>query len=874
MPSIGRIIRKLRAVFSRSALDRAMDDEMRYHLECETADLIRAGVPPEQARRQAVLAFGAREAHKEEARDSRGIRAVHDGWQDLRYALRVLRRNPWFAITSVLTFALGIGSTTAIYSVIHGVLIRPLPYPEPDRLVAVWERNPSRGVEHNVVSVASFEEWRRRARSFTGLAALVPAPSTIVVGDLPEHVTALAVTPSYFRLLGVRPALGRDFADGEEADGGAPVVILSDGYWRRAFGADGAVIGRTVQVERVPHVVVGVMPAGFDPPRFGWITTQEFWVPFAGTESNRSWGRFLHVVGRLRPGATAGQAAQEVASIADGLAAELPGNTGWSASIGGLAEEIVGDVHHPLLILLVAVVLLLLMAMTNVASLTMALTRRREHELAVRRATGATRARLLRQLLTQSLVVGAVGTAAGVVGAGFGVRLLLALLPPDVPRTASIRLDGGVLLVAVLAAVAATLGFGVVAAFRGSRDPDPRRDLTGSRVTARFGGALVATEIGLGLVLSVLAGLMARSLVSLRAVDPGFDPSGVTAARVQLSGDRYRSPESQRAFFDDLAARVRAVPGVQAVSVMTTRPLGCCAPSTVVHRAGRPPAAGEASPTADIRYVDPVFFPALRVPLLAGRVFEPGDGIEGPPIVVVSDAMRRALWPSEDPVGQRVAIALYGGIEAEVIGVVGDVRWAGPRSRLRPTAYLSAASYPSEVRDLLIRAAGEADGVIPAVRAELAALDPTLPLFQVARLDQLAAASLARDRFSAILLAGFSIVALILAAVGIYGVYAEDVARRRRELGIRLALGSHPAGLIRLVVRRGLLHAAVGAVAGMLVALGLARLMAAQLYGVSPADPVSFASVTVILLGVALVATLVPALRAARGSPLDAIRLT
>jgi putative ABC transport system permease protein len=862
---------RLRGFVQRRAIERRLDDEMRFHLDMLTEQHVRAGLAPAEARRRALIEFGGVERFKDDARHEYRSRLLDQLAQDIRYAFRVMRRNPGFSVAAALTFALGIGASTAIFSVVHGVLLRPLPYADPDRLVVLWESQPARGNDRNVVSVPNFEAWRSRARSFDRIAAMVPLPATIAGGSSAEHVMGAEVSPGYFELLGVAPALGRTFAAREEQDGGADVVVLSDGFWRSHFGADPRVVGGALRLDGRPHTVVGVMPPSFDPPRFAWLNDQAFWRPFGPTDNNRGWGRFLLVVARVKRDVPVNTALREVQGIAAERVTEDRRNEGWSATAVSLAAQITGDARLPLLVLLGAVALLLLMAVTNVANLTLGLVRRREHELAVRRAIGATWGRLLRQIVTQSAVVGAIGCLLGVGAAVAGVRSLVALLPPETPRSASIRVDAPVLLFTAAISVIAALGVGAVAALRGRHGAASLRE-SGGRTAARLrGGSLVTAEVALGLVLTVLAGLTMRTFANLRAVNLGFDAERVLVARVGLSGARYQTPEARKAFFEETLARVRSLPGVQAASAVSTRPLGGMAPATPLGDASAPEARD--SVVADVRYVDAELFRTLHVPLIAGSTFERRDAIDAPPRVVINEALARRLWPSESPLGKRLRVPMFNGIVPEVIGVVGDVHLMDARTPARGTIYLAQSRFPMDALDLVVRAKGDGASLVASVRSVVTALDPAVPVYGVAMLDDLVGRALSRDRFTAALLGVFALVSLLLAAVGIYGVFAGDVAQRRKEIGIRVALGAPTAGVVGLVMRRAVTRALLGVASGTLGALIAARAMRALLFGVGAADPVSFVGVAALLLLVAVGATLIPALRAARVSPLVAIRI-
>jgi putative ABC transport system permease protein len=869
-----RALRRLTGFARRGVMETRYDDEARFHIEMATERNRKRGMAPDDARQAALVSFGGRERFKDDARDEYRSLVLDELAQDVRYAIRVLRRNPGFAAATTLTFALGIGAATAVFSIVNGVLLRPLPYAAPDRLAVIWERDVRRGKGRNVVSVPNFLAWRERTRAFASVAALVPHSGSVAGNDRPERVAGAEVSPGYFRLLGVSPALGREFTASEERDGGADVVVLSDGLWRSRFGADPAVLGRAFVLNGRPRTIIGVMAAQFDPPQFGWLGAQSYWLPFAPTEQTLSWGRFLLVVGRLAPSVAIDVAAAEMRGIADQLAKEDARDEGWSTEVIALDRQITGDVRTPLLVLLGAVGLLLLIAITNVANLTLAFTRRREQELAVRRAIGATRGRVARQVLTQSALLGALGAITGVAASIFAVRVLVRLLPGDVPRVDAIQLDGSVLGFATAVTVLATLGFGWVAAIRGTTSGGGvGLQAVAGRASARLrGGALVTAEIALGLVLTVFAGLMVRTFVALRAVDLGFDSESVVVARVALHGDRYRSPEAYQQFFASLLDRIRAVRGVQAASEISTRPFGGMGPATPVFDPARPFAPGVAAPVVDFRYADPEFFRALRVPVLAGGTFGPREDPDGAPRIVINQTLARTLWGSENAIGRQVA--LQGGRlpAGEVIGVVGDVHLMDARTPPRGTVYFASSQFPSDVRDLIVRGAGDPTALTAAIRSAVAAIDPTLPLFRISTLQGLVDTSLERDRFTTVLLGAFAVASLLLAAVGIYGVFTSDVTQRRKEIGIRLALGANSRGIVGLVLRRALGRALLGVSLGGVAALALGRGMAPMLFGIGSSDPVAFATVAFILLAVALIATSIPAFRATRVSPLIAIR--
>ena len=873
MTAVTRWMRRILLVVRGRSVEQSMDDELRYHIECEVAERVNAGQPPAAARLAALRDFGGLESVKEEARDARGTRRVEDFLGDLRNAVRVLRRNGGVTTAAVLTFALGIGAAGAIFCVVYGVLLRPLPYKDPGRLVAVWEHNIPRNRDRNVVSVANFEAWRDRNQVFEGMAALVPRPVTLVDGDIPERVMGAEVSAGYFRLLGVTPFLGRDF-NAEDAAADRDTVVLSHGFWMRRFGGDPSVVGRRLQVSGKPHTVAGVMPASFEPPRFGWLVVQDLWFPFAGTPENRAWGRFLLVVARLRPHTSLENARAEMAVLGQQLAGESPANKGWGITVVSLAEQITGDVRTALVIVLAAAGLLFVIAVTNVATLMLSLLRRRAQELATRRAIGASDRRLFWQLWTESGLLGACGTAVGFMTLIPGVRVLLSLAPPDVPRLESIRLDAPILAAVAAIACLAIAVFGAVAAAFGRSAAVSFRPLTGSdaRTSPRAGGAtLVAAEIAVALALGVMATLMVRSFASLRAVDLGFATDGVVAARVSLVGPRTESPASLHAFFETLLERVRTLPGVQSAGLISTRPFGGLGPATEASDPMQPEGTATRSAVADIRWVDTTLFQTLRIPVLRGRTFDSTEA-SGTPHVVISESMADALWPQQNPLGRRLHLDLYNGITVEVLGIVRDVYLMNPRTPVRPVAYLSDARFPSETRDVVVRVNGDPGAVVPFLRSVLAALEPDVPLFQVTTMPDLVDRTVASDRFTTFLLSAFAGVALLLGGVGVFGVISSDVARRRKEIGIRMALGATASTVVLMMVKQALLRASIGVGCGGALALVAAYSMRSLLFGVPPTDPLSFLLVATALLSLATVATLVPAAQALRSSPVTSLR--
>lgn len=874
MDWIRRLLRRLRALGRLDAVERSMDDEMRAHLEYETAERVRGGAHPEAARRDALVAFGSVEAHKEAARDARGTRVAEDFVRDLRYAARALAHQRAFALSAMLTFALGIGAATAIFSVVYGVLLRPLPYDAPDRLVTLWERHDGRGVDRNVVSVSAFEAWRDQVTALEGVAAMVPAPVTLQGAAGPDRVVGAEVSPELFPLLGARPLLGRTFTDADARTGS--VVVLSEALWRERFSGDPSIVGSRIHIDGRAHVggamhdVIGVMPAEFEPPAFGWMARRPgLWVPFVPSPDNRAYGRYLLIVGRLREGASLGMANAELRAVTADLAREMPTQEGWTAGMVPLVEIITGDVRSSLVFIFAAAALLLILAVTNVSLLLLARTRRRTPEFGLRRALGASDARVHRQLLAEALLLGAVGCAAGLAVATPLLDALIARLPPEIPRVSAIRLDMTVALVAAATTTVASILVGLVASRRGRAAASPLLRESSARSTAPArGGVLIAAEVAIGLVIAILAALMIRSFVTLRQVDFGFEASQTLAARVAL-GAAYDTPSRQIAFFDDLLERVSALEPVEQAGLISGRPIGGFGPRTSVRDARAVATTNDL--IADIRWADAGFFRALRVPVIRGAVFDARDR-PGPLPVVVNESLARALWPGETAVGRALALELNGGLEGTVIGVVGDIRLNDARTPGGPGLFLPPGRFGGEAYDLIVRTKGELATVTADLRAALASVDASLPLHRVMRFDDAVAGTMARDRFTATLLTWFAGLALLLAGVGIYGVCAAEMAHRRKEVGIRMALGAGAGRVLRGIVGTTVVSGAAGLAVGTLAAATLARSMESLLFGVDPLDAWSFGVSALVLLAVAVVATLLPAVQATRVSPLATLR--
>jgi putative ABC transport system permease protein len=864
-----------------------IEDELTFHIESRVRELRARGLSESEARRQASVAFGDIARVREELRnmsDRRARAAKRTQWLrdlrlDLKLGYRLLARRRLFAAVVVATLALGIAASVTIYSLVHGVLLRPLPYPEGDRLVVLWEHNVPRANTENVVSADNFEAWRARSKSYTALAGLMPARFT-VIGDTPERIYGGAVSPEWFDIVGVAPERGRGFT-AEEARAGH-VVVLSHELWARRYGSDSTIVGRTIELEGEAYAVLGVMPRGFDGPSFGWLDEQEFWVPFVPDENNRAWGRFLLVMGRLRAGVQLVDAQRELTSIAAGLATTNPKNRDWTADVVTLREQMTNELRTPLLVLLGAVALLQLIALVNVCALVVARAQERDLEFSVRAALGAGRRRLLRQLLAEALALVSIGAPLGILLALWLTGSLRPLLPADLPRLESIRFDGAVLAFGGGLALVTFCAVGIVPILRLVRaSVEARlRESSGRMTRTRGSSAIVVTEIALALTLTVAAGLALRSFVELRGTHLGFVPAGLTSIRLTLARG-YDSNESRALYFERVIEQLERVPGVEAVGAGAGRPLseGYGTPSTAVQLADAPV---EVPPVATIEWVTPDYFNALRTPVLEGRAHTAVDRADAPLTFVVSRDIARRLSPNTSIVGRRIVVALNRGVDArsqtiangmegEVVGVADEVRYGGLTEARSPAVYIAHAQWPREMMHVLVRSSLPLEVQLDALRAAIWSIDRTIPM-HVEPLAAIVSQATAHDRVMMLILGLFSAIALLLAATGIYGVLAIEVGRRTRELGIRMSMGAQPASLRRLVLHRALRDALAGIALGSVLAFAATRSMRAMLHGISPGDPRTFATVALIMLVIALLAAFVPARRATRIDPLAAIR--
>jgi putative ABC transport system permease protein len=795
---------------------------------------------------------------------------------DLRYALRQLIKSPGFAAVTILTLALGIGACTAIFSVVNAVLLRPLDYPDPARLVVIRETNVPDFPEFSV-SPPNYLDWEKQTKSYEHLAAYSGSRVNLTGNGEPQQLIGVKATAHYFDVYGVKPALGRTFLPEEDAPGKNHVVVLSYPFWQRVFGGTADAVGREVQLNGEPYTVVGIAPPGF-----GSASKVDAWMPMAfkpdETANDARGGHYLSVAGRLRPGVTVAQAEAELKVLAAQLATQYPdSNKGWGIFMMPMQDYSVRDVQTVLYTLLGAVGCVLLIACANIANLLLARATARHREISIRAALGASRARLVRQLLTESVLLALCGGLAGILLARWGLDALLALAPPNLPRMTDIHLNAGVLVFSLALSVLTGLVFGIAPAWLAARADVNEALKQGSRgsteggARGRLRSALVVIEVTLALMLLGGAGLLARSFMQLAHVDPGFTPESATLLRLSLPEKKYALPEQQNAFANGLLERVKNLPGVQAAGLTHSMPLV----SDYVlgfNIEGRPAIAPSDLPNTNYYAVTPEYFRAMGIRLVRGRVFTAQDDAKAPRVALINETMARQHFPNEDPIGKRINITNGPDTWREIIGIVGDIKQYGVDKATSNQAYEPFAQVPFSSLNVVIRSNGSPAALLGAIRPAVYAVDKDQPIGTIRPLEEIVADSIARQRFAMTLLTVFSLVALVIAAVGIYGVMAYSVVQRTGEFGIRMALGAQQRDVLRLVLAQGGKLIGLGLIIGLAATLAASRAMGSMLFNTSAQDPLTLGAITVLLGVVALVACLLPASRATKVNPIEALR--
>jgi putative ABC transport system permease protein len=891
MDPFGRPRARLRSVvrnlFRTTRVEHDLDADVRAYVDLLADEKVRAGLAPADARRAALVELGGVERVKDDVRDVRAGSTVDSTMRDMRYAVRALIRRPGFTAVAVTAIALGIGATTAIFSVVNSVLLRPLPYREPNELVVIL--HDGRGP----VAPANYLDWKRQSSVFASVGAAQYWSGT-VSGDVAERVQGLKVTSDILAMTGVRPLLGRLFRPEDDIGAADRPVVLAWGYWQRRFAGSRDVLGQHVLIDGESYTVVGVMPRGFDFPMF-WATGVQMWAPLVlGDNASSRRSQSLRVFARLAPAATVAAAQSQMTTIAANLERAFPG-TNRGVTVTPLVTMVVGDVRTALFILLGAVGFVLLIACANVAHMLLARASARQREMTVRLALGASRTRVVRQMLVESVVLALAGGALGVGLAQAGLRVLVSLAGDSIPRAGAIGLDPRVLAFTTVLAVVTGLAFGLLPAMRVSRGDmssvlrDGARGSTEGAERSRIRSVLVASEIALALVLLTGAGLAMRSFVALRSIDAGFDPHGVLSAVVTLQGTAEAPPGRRESFYTEVVRRVGQLPGVESASLVNHLPIAGDNWGLQFLVEGQPRPEPADMPRATYRVVFPGYFRTMRLPILRGRDITERDRVGTPPIALVNEYFARRHWPNDDAVGKRITLDPSAAVPAwvTIVGIVkNDVQsdWSAPPTEevflpyLQDQMYLQSDGGHVAYMTLVARAsctataACQAASLAPGVREAIGAIDRSVPVTTVQTMDDVVAGATARPRFTLALLATFAAVALVLAAVGIYGVISYAVSRRTHEIGVRIALGATPAGVVRLVMGQGMRVVAAGVVVGLGGAALLSRVMTTVVYGVQVTDPLTYGGVALLLVAVALIASYVPAWRATKVDPLTAMR--
>jgi putative ABC transport system permease protein len=872
---LSRILYDVRAFVARRSIDRQLESDIQYHLEREEQLNIDRGIAPLEARRIAAVKFGGARQTREAALDIGKLAALDSMRRDIRYGARSLRKRPVFTAAVVATLALGIGATTTVFTVVNAVLLRPLPFRDPEQLVAIWEHDQlraQRDADHEEVAPANLADWQRGSRAIAGVSTYGFQQLSLTNGDETEEVSASAVSWSHFALLGVHPLLGRTFAARDSVPGSEPVVVLNESVWRRRFAGDAEIVGRPILIGGESKTVIGVVPASAAFPR-----GVELWIPRAPTAAQlavRS-SHYLRVVARLRPGASVEELQLDLSRVAERLSSEYPeSNAGRGVNVIALQEDQSGPVRRPLLMLFGAVAFVMLVACANIGGLFMARSLVRAGELALRVTLGAGRVRIVQQLLAECLLVSTAGATIGLILTAWATQLLIAASPADLTANGPISLDGRAVLFAIGLAFLATLLFGVTPALAASKrnlyevlNQVGRRSSSSRQARARR--LLVMGQLALTTILLVGAGLMVRSLVRLQHVDLGFRSSRLLTAQVHLPGPRYPGGTKRSdGFYTQLLQTLNQNSGIESASAVFMMPFGSDNRIYSFRRVG----LGSNEPTwANFRVAMPRYFSTIDVPVLSGRDFTATDTAGGAQVVLINQAMAKRFWPNQNAIGKRIIIR-SAPVPSEVIGIVGDMKYFGHDAPPSPEMYVPHAQVPVNDMTVVVRTRGDPTAVIGVIARAVHAMDTQVPLGRVSTMTQLVDESLAVRRFTRMLLIGFAVVGLLLSGVGLYGLVAYSVAQRTHEIGVRMALGATAKDVLALVAGGGVRLALTGVVIGALGSLLLGRALGALLFGVTTADPIVLISSVTVLLCAAIVAMLVPALKAARVNPVISLR--
>ena len=891
---------RLRSLFRRAQADQELDEELQDHLERKTQEYLAQGMRQEEARRQARLDLRGIEQTKEKCRDARQVNWIQDFVQDLRIGLRMLRKSAGFTVVAVVTLALGIGATTAIFSIVNAVLLRPLPYPDPDRLVRVYFNEPGVGLRDVVFSKPELDDLKTRSGVFEDVSPIYEGTENLTGANQPERLEAVNGSFTYFAMLGATPQVGRLFGPQDVVPGFAPLAVISDGLWRRAYGADPNAVGKTIRIDGDLMTIIGVLPRGFRHPGpttsgdvevfgAGGFTGDPFPPPLRGTRI------LVHGIGRLKTGVTLAQAQARLTAMAAELRhdfpADYPSRAQWTIEIQPLQDTLVGKVRPMLLVLLGAVVLIVFIVSLNIANLLLARASGRQQEMAVRLALGASRGRMVRQMLTESMLLSLIGGAAGIATAVGTLGFILRLVPWNVPRLNEVRIDWVVLAFALLMSILTGLVFGLAPALQSAKGAFSSTVREGGRgsgystKTGRLRDVLIVSELAFAVILMVGAGLLLRTLRDLLQENPGFNPTQVVTANTWLGvpndpqTDPYRGIRGTAAFDRELLRRMKAIPGVELAAVTSALPTTNINPNAVGGIADegfaiedRPVESSQDLRAERIR-ISADYFKVMQATLLSGRSFTEDDEDGKPLVAIIDESTARKYWPDGDPLGHRVRFAQNPTKPwTTVVGIIKDIKNDGLDIDGVPHIYVSTYQDPSKQVSIVLRTSLPAKSLEPQIRQEIQNIDPGLPVFNISSMNSVLDRSLAARRFSAELVSGFAGIALLLASIGIYGLLAYMVGQRSREIGIRMALGAERWDVLKLILGKGVVLAAVGIVVGAIVSAAIASMMGSLLYGVQPHDRLVFVAVPLLLFSVAVLASYLPARRATKVDPIIALR--
>ena len=871
------LVNRLLSLFGKRRLDEELDVELRAHLDALTEANMRRGMSPEEARFAARREFGGLEQTKALYREQRGLPFLETLVQDLRFAVRMLRKSPGFTAVAVLTLALGIGANTAIFSVVDAVLLRALPYPEPDRIVRIWESSLKRDVPRNLVNPLNFLDWRDHSQSFESMAAISSLMTNLSSHGQPIAVQGMQVTPEFFSVLRVAPFLGRTFNAADGIPGQDHGVILTYELWQRQFGANRAIVGQKIDVNGGPGEVIGVMHKGFSFPGI----KAEVWTPLALARPEwREGGRFLSVAARLKPGVSISQARQDMLRVAGFTArARRDNNKDWSANVFPMLEDATQGVRRPLWVLLASVGFLLLIACANVANLLLMRGTGRMREMAVRAALGAGRSRIIQQLFVESLLLSLTGMAVGLVFAHGGLRNLLALIPQTapLPRSEPIAIDERVLLFTFLASLSTAVLFGLVPALRLSR-VDLQNALKQGTLRGGVGGHqslrrfFVVAEVSLAFLLSVGAGLMLRSFARLISVDPGFNREHLLTMHIWTSPARYHDDVKRSQYFGQILTEIRNSPGIQAAGSTHFLPLTEKTSGSCFSPADQPAPVPAEAPSAEFLIISPGYFQAIGTPIRTGRGFEDRDAFNSAPVAIVNRAFAERFFPRQDILGKQLRVCWTIEKPVEIVGVVADARQAHLQDAPVPTIFLSNSQAPMYFATFVVRASGDPRQIARSVEAAVRRVDPDQAVSDIQTMETIFSDSVSSPRFQAVLLLVFASLAVALAMIGVYGVVSYSVSQRTNEIGIRVALGALSSDVVRLVLREALVLAGTALGLGLAGSLALSRVLQTLLFEITPTDPITLALVCCTIFAVCALAAVLPARRAMRVDPVVALR--